>query len=130
MNLRHLKTTLTMEMIAAKTPEMVRKDLWVHLLAYNLLRSLMWQAAKHSTVGAARLSLQGTRQQFNHFRPELVNANPLERQQRYHTLLAIVGTLIVPLRPHRCEPRVVKRRPKPFPRMQQPRSVLKARLVA
>ena len=34
-NLRHLKTTLTMEMIAAKTPEMVRKDLWVHLLAYN-----------------------------------------------------------------------------------------------
>ncbi|MGD1953330.1 MAG: IS4 family transposase [Leptolyngbyaceae cyanobacterium] len=129
-NLRHLKTTLTMEMIAAKTPEMVRKDLWVHLLAYNLLRSLMWQAAKHSTVGAARLSLQGTRQQFNHFRPELVNANTLGPQQRYHTLLAIVGTLIVPLRPHRCEPRVVKRRPKPIPRMQQPRSVLKARLVA
>ena len=129
-NLRHLKTTLTMEMIAAKTPEMVRKDLWVHLLAYNLLRSLMWQAAKHTTVEAARLSLQGTRQQFNHFRPELVNAKAAERQQLYHTLLNIVGTLIVPLRPHRCEPRVVKRRPKPFPRMQQPRSVLKAKLVA
>jgi len=129
-NLRHLKTTLTMEMIAAKTPEMVRKDLWVHLLAYNLLRSLMWESAKHSTVEAARLSLQGTRQQFNHFRPELVHAEAGERQQRYQTLLTIVGTLIVPLRPHRCEPRVVKRRPKPFPRMQQPRSVLKAKLVA
>ena len=129
-NLRHLKTTLNMEMIAAKTPAMVRKDLWVHRLAYNLLRSLMWQAARHLTVGAERLSLQGTRQQFNHFRPEFVNAEALERQQRYHTLLAIVGTLIVPFRPHRCEPRVVKRRPKPFPRMQQPRSVLKAKLVA
>lgn len=129
-NLRHLKTTLNMEMIAAKTPEMVRKDLWIHLLAYNLLRMVMWQAAKHSTVEAARLSLQGTRQQFNHFRPELVNAEAGERQRRYHALLMIVGTLIVPLRPHRREPRVVKRRPKPFPRMQQPRSVLKAKLVA
>ena len=129
-NLRHLKTTLSMEMLVTKTPEMVCKDLWVHLLAYNLLRTLMWQTAKHTTIEAARLSLQGTRQQFNHFRPELVNAKPLERQYLYHTLLTIVGTLIVPLRPHRCEPRVVKRRPKPFPRMQQPRSVLKAKLVA
>lgn len=118
-----------MEMIATKTPEMVRKDLWVHLLAYNLLWSLMWQAAKYTTVEAERLLLQGT-QQFDHVRPELVNAKTAERHPLYHTLLNIVGILIVPLRPHRCEPRVVKRRPKPFPRIRQPRSVLKAQLVA
>ncbi|NEZ56911.1 transposase [Adonisia turfae] len=129
-NLRHLKTTLGMELLAAKTPEMVRKDLWVHLLAYNLLRSLMLQTNKYTTVKTPRLSLQGTRQQFNQFRSELVSAKASERQPLYHALLTSAGTLIVPLRPHRCEPRVVKRRPKPYPRMQQPRSVLKAKLVA
>ncbi|MBE7385105.1 MAG: IS4 family transposase [Leptolyngbya sp. SIO1E4] len=129
-NLRHLKTTLDMEMIAVKTPAMVRKDLWMHLLAYNLLRTLMWQASQQATGVASRLSLQGTRQQFNHFRPELTQAHGDKRHPLYQTLLLLVSTLVVPLRPHRCEPRVVKRRPKPFPRMQQPRSVLKAKLVA
>ncbi len=49
-NLKHLKTTLKMEMIAAKTPEMVQKEIWMHLLAYNLLRTLMWQAAQQAQV--------------------------------------------------------------------------------
>lgn len=47
-NLRHLKTTLKMEMITAKTPSMVRKEIWTHLLAYTLLRTVMWQATVHS----------------------------------------------------------------------------------
>ena len=64
-NLRHLKTTLKMEMLAAKTPEMVQKEIWMHLLAYNLLRTLMWQAAQHAQIQPLRLSLQTTRQQFN-----------------------------------------------------------------
>jgi hypothetical protein len=129
-NLRHLKTTLKMEMIAAKTPEMVQKDIYIHLLAYNLLRTLMWQSAHVTQVLPLRLSLQQTRQQFNHFRPELAIATTQQRRQFYTTLLNIISTLLVPLRPNRVEPRVVKRRPKPFPRMQQPRSVLKAKLAA
>lgn len=48
-----------MEMIAAKTPEMVLKDIWMHLLAYNLLRTLMWQSPQHAQVSPLRLSLQG-----------------------------------------------------------------------
>ncbi len=61
LNLKHLKTTLGMEVLRCKTPQMVRKELYVYLLAYNLLRSLMWQAG--TTYGGAplRLSLQGTR---------------------------------------------------------------------
>jgi len=66
-NLRHLKTTLKMEMIHAKTPEMVQKEIWMHLLAYNLLRTLMWQSSQQAQVSPLRLSLQGTRQQFNQF---------------------------------------------------------------
>lgn len=129
-NLRHLKTTLKMEMIFAKTPEMVQKDVWMHLLAYNLLRTLMWQSAQSAQVSPLQLSLQGTRQQFNHFRPLLAQATNPNRQKLYTTLLELLHDRLVPLRPNRVEPRVVKRRPKPFPRMQQPRSVLKAKLVA
>lgn len=129
-NFKHLKTTLKMETIAAKTPEMVRKDIWVHLLAYNLLRSLMWQAAPSAPVSALRLSLQGTRQQVNQFCPVLATAQPQARTRLRARLLAIVAQQLVPQRAGRAEPRVVKQRPKSFPRMQQPRSVLKAKLVA
>jgi hypothetical protein len=129
-NFKHLKTTLKMEMIFAKTPEMVQKEIWVHLLAYNLLRTLMWQSAQQSEVSPLRISLQGTRQQFNQFRPDLAQATTKDRHRLYTTLFSVISDHVVPLRPHRAEPRVTKRRPKSFPRMQQPRSVLKAKLVA
>ena len=45
-DLRHVKTTLGMEMLRGKTPEMVRKEIYAHLMAYNLLRALMWEAAR------------------------------------------------------------------------------------
>lgn len=129
-NFRHLKTTLQMEMVAVKTPEMVQKDIWVHLLTYNLLRTLMWQSAQQKQVSPLRLSLQGTRQQFNQFRPYLAQAKPQQRCWLYAALLEVIVDQLVPLRPNRKEPRVTKRRPKSFPRMQQPRSVLKAKLAA
>jgi hypothetical protein len=129
-NLKHLKTTLKMELIAAKSPAMVQKEIYMHLLAYNLLRTLMWQSVQSTQVSPLRLSLQGTRQQFNHFRPQLAMATDPQRRQFYTILLKVISTLLVLLRPNRVEPRVVKRRPKPFPRMQQPRSVLKAKLAA
>lgn len=128
-NLKHLKTTLKMEMIAAKTPAMVQKEIYMHLLAYNLLRTLVCQSVQSTAVSPLRLSLQRTRQQFNHFRPQLAMATEHQRQQFYTILLKVISTLLVPLRPNRVEPRVVKRRPKPFPRMQKPRSVLKAKLA-
>lgn len=119
-----------MEMINAKTPEMVQKEIWMHLLAYNLLRTLMWQSAQHAQVSPLRLSLQSTRQQFNQFRPIFAQVTDKNRRRLYMTLLEVIHDHLVPLRPNRVEPRVVKRRPKPFPRMQQPRSVLKAKLAA
>ena len=129
-NFKHLKTTLKMEMIFAKTPEMVQKEIWMQMLAYNLLRSVMWQSAHHADVPPLQISLQGARQQFNQFRPELAQTTAKNRCRLYSTLLDVISDQLVPLRPHRAEPRVTKRRPKSFPRMQQPRSVLKAQLVA
>jgi Transposase DDE domain len=129
-NLRHLKTTLKMEMLTAKTPAMVRKEIWTHLFAYTLLRTLMWKAAAVSDHTPFQLSLQGARQQFNHLVSLLATQTNSVRQRLYQVLLEQVATDLLPVRPHRSEPRVVKRRPKPFPRMRQPRSVLKAKLVA
>jgi hypothetical protein len=90
----------------------------------------MWQSAQQANVPPWRISLQGTRQQFNQFRPLLAMASDKNRRQLYTALLAVIPEQLVPLRPHRVEPRVVKRRPKPFPRMQQSRPVLKAKLAA
>ncbi len=74
-NLKHLKTTLNMEMLTAQTPQMVRKAIWVHMMAYNLLRTLMWQARPTVADGKTpQLSLQGTRQVFNQFVPLLATS--------------------------------------------------------
>ncbi len=129
-NLRHLKTTLKMEMLTAKTPEMVRKEIWVHLLAYNLLRTLMERAAPALDYARERLSLQGARQHLNQALPLLAMATRAGRKRLYTHLLDAIAADLLPSRPNRREPRVVKRRPKPFPRMKQPRDVLKAKLAA
>lgn len=128
-NLRHLKTTLGMEMLSAKTPPMVRKDLWAHLLAYNLLRTVMLQTALSSKQALSQLSLQGTRQQFIHTIGVLAIATRKIQQNLYRVLSEAVAKDLLPLRVFRSEPRVLKRRPKPFPRMNKPRAVLKAALV-
>lgn len=129
-NLRHLKTTLRMEMLTAKTPEMVRKDIWTHLLGYNLLRSLMEHAAPLAEDARTQISLQGTRQHFNQMLALLATATRATRKRLYAHLLESMATDLLPSRPNRHEPRVIKRRPKPFPRMRQPRAVLKANLAA
>jgi hypothetical protein len=129
-NLRHLKTTLQMDFMAAKSPEMVRKSIWAHLLAYNLLRHLMGTAARTQTLSAWRLSLQGTRQAFQEFIPGLAHATATERPRYYAELLRLIAHEVLPDRPYRLEPRVIKQRPKNYPRMRQPRQVLKAKLAA
>ncbi len=129
-NLRHLKTTLSLEMLAAKTPAMVRKEVWAHLLAYNLLRSVMEQAAVLANYCRSQISLQGTRQLLNQMLSVLAMVGEWTRKRLYCLLLEQVANNLLPSRPYRQEPRVVKRRPKPFPRMRKPRSVLKAELAA
>ncbi|MBT9317994.1 IS4 family transposase [Leptothoe spongobia] len=129
-NLRHLKTTLKMEMLTAKTPERVRKEIWSHLLAYNVLRSVMEQASPFVRYERNRLSLQGARQHFNQMLTLLATTSNATQQRLYDHLLQDIAADLLPQRPNRHEPRVVKRRPKPFPRMRQPRPILKAKLAA
>jgi Transposase DDE domain len=129
-NLRHLKTTLKMEMLTAKTPRMVRKELWTHLLAYNLIRTVMEKASPFANYARSRLSFQGTRQQFNTMLSLCANLGKTVRKRLYQHLLSQIAADLLPVRPDRHEPRVVKRRPKAFARMKQPRAVLKAKIAA
>lgn len=125
LDLRHLKTTLGMDVLRSKTPQMVRKELYVYLLAYNLLRTLMWSAGTTHKADPFELSLQKTRQLFDKFIPELATASTKKRDRLYLTLLAAIVHKPVPLRPGRSEPRVQKRRPKAYPWMHESRQVLR-----
>jgi hypothetical protein len=129
-DLRHVKTTLGMDELRGQTPQMVRKEIYVHLMAYNLLRTLMWEAGITKGVSPLRLSLQGTRQHLHNFMPELIHVGVRKRTRLYEILLQVIVQQPVPERPGRVEPRTRKRRPKPFPLMKQPRSVLKRQLAA
>ena len=128
LDLRHIKTTLGMDVLRCKTPSMVRKEIYVYLLAYNLLRSLMWSAGTSYGTPALRLSLQGTRHHLNNFIPELLAATSTKRYQLYHTLLKVIAHKAVSNRPGRSEPRVRKRRPKIYPLMTKPRHKLPKQL--
>ncbi|WP_256875367.1 transposase [Nostoc sp. C052] len=83
LDLRHLKTTLGMDVLRCKTPPMIRKEIHVFLLAYNLLRSLMWSAGTTCSTPPNRLSLQGTRHHLINFIPKLLDATSTKRLQIY-----------------------------------------------
>ena len=130
LDLKHIKTTLGMDVLRGKTPDMVRKEIYVHLLGYNLLRTVMWSAGTTHKVHPLRLSLQGTRQHLDNFREQLASAGKKKRQRLYRILLELIVHKPVPYRGGRCEPRVRKRRAKSYPAMQQPRELLRRQLKA
>jgi hypothetical protein len=127
-DLKHLKTTLGMDILRGKTPQMVRKEIYAFLLAYNLLRALMWSAGTTYGTPPLRLSLQRTRQYLNSFIPQLLANSLTKRHEIVRTLLKIIVHKSVPARPGRSEPRVRKRRPKSYPLMKQPRNQLRRQL--
>ncbi len=110
LNLRHLKTTLKMEILRGQTPEMVRKEIYVHLLAYNLLRTVMWSAGTQMGVNPKRLSLQEARHHLDNFVDELKNCGAKKRKKLYQTMLELIAHKPREKRAGRFEPRVKKRR--------------------
>ena len=130
LNLRHLKASMDMDMLRTKSPAMIRKELAVYFLAYNLIRSLMSQAAQFHGHDPLRLSFKGTLQHLNTFLPLLAMAGNRQRPHFYDTLLRMVAREQVPDRPHRVEPRRVKRRPKCSRWLQQPRAGWKQKRAA
>jgi len=127
-----LKTTLHMDMLSCRTPAMIRKELEMHLIAYNLIRSLQGEAAVVCHVPLARLSFKGcldTANRYSQVIAQLPVSHHKRRRSLYAHMLAVMAADQVPARPGRFEPRCRKRRPKPFPLMTQPRRVLQAARV-
>lgn len=130
LDLKHLKTTLGMDVLRSKTPQMVRKEIYAYLLAYNLLRTVMWEAGTTHARQSLRLSLPGTRQDLNNFTEQLATAPSRKRLLLYRTLLKLIVHKPVPKRLGSHEPKVRKRRPKSYPLMKKPRSQLRRQLQA
>ncbi len=124
-DIRSIKSTMKMGILRCKTPEMVEKEIWVHLLAYNLLRTVMAVAASANGVEPREISFKGTKQALTAFAPKLEAARPRQRARLVDAMLKAVAYHRVGDRPGRWEPRARKRRPKPTKRLNQPRRVAK-----
>ena len=131
LDLRSLKQTLQMDVLRCKTPELVRKELWAHVLAYNLIRTIMAQAASTYGLEPRSISFKGAAQTLEAFQPAVALLGEHDREFRrllYGQLLeAVVGHRVAD-RPDRYEPRRRKRRPKPYDRLMKPRDEAKRRM--
>ncbi len=117
LDFRNIKTTLGMECLRCQTPAMCEKEMWVYLLAYNLIRLLMAQAANQENLPPRHLSFKHTLQVWLAW-----SARQLYVQDFDHTaLFKLIAQIRVGNRPDRVEPRAVKRRPKEYPRLMVPR---------
>ena len=125
LDLRNIKTTLGMERLSCQRPHMAVKEIWVYLLAYNLIRMMMAQAARHVHRLPRQLSFKHTVQiciALPHHRNLL-----LDDDKRY-ALFDLIAQQRVGDRPDRIEPRALKRRPKAYPLLTQPRIIAQQRI--
>ena len=119
LHLRSLKIVLQMDHLRCKTPERVRNEFYTHLLGYNLIRSVMAAAAFQSGKSPWEISFKGTLQTLDQLLPILLSK--ITNEAWCNALMAAVATHVVGHRPDRFEPRLVKRRPKPYKHLREPR---------
>lgn len=129
LDLRAIKGSLQMGVLRCQTPQMLRKELWAHWLAYNLTRKVMAQAAIAADINPRQISFMGTVQTLNAFRDQLLYATAHQLEKLAKIIFAAVATHRVGDRPNRCEPRAVKRRPKNYDLLMKPRAELRAKLL-
>lgn len=131
LDIRSIKQSLGLEHVRCKSPEMVRRELWVTLLAYNLVRTTAAAAALLHRHKPRRISFTGTCQYILSSWMLLSSGLiPADEQLNYHAaLLTRIAGCLVAERPGRVEPRVLKRRRHHYPLMQRPRAQLKAQLM-
>ena len=125
LDLRNIKTTLGMEVLRCLTPQMVEKELWVSLLAYNLIRLLMAQAAHCAGVHPRELSFKHTLQMWTTW-----SFHAADFATHASTFFRLIAQRPVGNRPGRIEPRARKRRPKSFPWLKVPRATARRQIRA
>jgi hypothetical protein len=116
------------DILRGKSPDRVRKEIAVHFLAYNLIRTVMAQAASLTHRLPRQLSFKASLQVLNAFEENLRHAPRARLHTRQAIALGALAGRLLPVRPGRVDPRAVKRRPKPCPLLTQPRSLCPNRL--
>jgi hypothetical protein len=132
LDLRSLKSSMQMRELRCKTPELVRKEVWAHVLAYNLIRTVMAQAAARHGVAPRSISFTGAMQTLEAFQPLLgfgAAQDAASRLRLYHDLLDAIATHRVGDRPDRYEPRVKKRRRNHYGWLTRPRAEMKRKMA-
>jgi hypothetical protein len=120
--LRDIKATLGLEMLRSRSPQLARQELYTRLIAHNLVRCIMAQAAKAQDVPLVRISFKGALSAMDHFASALAQASTdVQYQSLWNLLLTLLATDLVPERPGRREPRAIKRRKNKYPRLCGPR---------
>jgi hypothetical protein len=129
LDLRAIKQTMNMSVLRCKTPGMVRKEIWMHLLAYNLVRATMAVAAEQAGIEPREVSFAGAVQTINAFAPVLELADARDVPRLWRILLRAIARHRVGNRRDRYEPRAVKRRPKPIAYLTVPREQARQRMI-
>jgi hypothetical protein len=130
LDFRSIKCALKMDVLRCQSPEMVRKEIWMHLLAYNLIRGVMAQAAQAHGRAPRRVSFTGAWQTMKAFHDALVGASPAGRERLVAAMLKAIAGHRVGDRPGRVEPRATRRRPKKLRYLNEPRREARKRLMA
>lgn len=121
LNLRSLKIALGIDVLRGHSLDVIGKEIAMPLLGYNLIRLLMWRAAREHGRDLHRLSFTGTLHRPRARLPLLMFHRRRQRVALLCYLLASVAADLVPERPDRIEPRRVKRRPKQYGWLRKPR---------
>ena len=131
LDLRAIKQVLAMEILRCQSPTMVRKEIWMHLLAYNLIRTLLADAAQSVHLEPRELSFKAGLQMLNAFAPiwSALATTAARRDDLYAAILQALARHRVGDRPDRVEPRAVKRRPRPRTFLTEPRPNARKRLL-
>ena len=129
LDLRAIKQTMGMDVLRCETPQMVRKEIWMHLLAYNLVRAAMAEAAQRAGVEPREVSFAGAVQIIDASAPVLQLADPSDLPRLWRILLTAIARHRVGDRPDRVEPRAVKRRRQPIALLTVPRQRARDRLT-
>jgi hypothetical protein len=132
LDLCSIKSTLQMRELRCKTPELIHKEIWTHILAYNLIRTIMAQAATKHDLLPRSISFKGTIQTLEAFQPVIQQQSRQgsdHRLQLYQHLLDAIATHRVADRPDRFEPRLKKRRKTHYDWLMKPRDELKRKMA-
>jgi hypothetical protein len=123
LHFREIKVLLGLDVLRCLTPAMVRKEIAMHRIAYNLVRLLMQRASITQHVRLARISFKGTLDSLHHFSDAIhaLAGQPRRQAALLEELLRTIAKDLLPVRPGRAEPRAKKRRPKNYHLLTKPR---------